>query len=103
MRIAIVGAGLAGLTAAYELREHDVDVYEATDRTPEITKLQVCEYYAAVGEAMMRQIRERPTAMERWPDGWREGMRMKRKISDLSRPKLSQVLRSHLRNLGKVK
>ena len=32
MRIAIVGAGLAGLTAAYELREHDVDVYEATDR-----------------------------------------------------------------------
>lgn len=32
MRIAIIGAGLAGLTAAYELREHDVDVYEATDR-----------------------------------------------------------------------
>ena len=24
-------AGLAGLTAAYELREHDVDVYEATE------------------------------------------------------------------------
>ncbi|AWB83293.1 protoporphyrinogen oxidase [Corynebacterium liangguodongii] len=32
MRIAIIGAGLAGLTAAYELRENDVDVYEATDR-----------------------------------------------------------------------
>ena len=34
MRIAIIGAGLAGLTAAYELREsgHQVDVYEATDR-----------------------------------------------------------------------
>lgn len=32
MRIAIVGAGLAGLTAAYELRDHTVDVYEATDR-----------------------------------------------------------------------
>ena len=28
----IFTAGLAGLTAAYELREHDVDVYEATDR-----------------------------------------------------------------------
>ncbi|WP_165164628.1 protoporphyrinogen oxidase [Corynebacterium qintianiae] len=32
MRIAIIGAGLAGLTAAYELRDHSVDVYEATDR-----------------------------------------------------------------------
>ena len=34
MNIAIIGAGLAGLTAAYELRDADarVDVYEATDR-----------------------------------------------------------------------
>lgn len=32
MRIAVIGAGLAGLTAAYELRDHDVDVYEATER-----------------------------------------------------------------------
>ena len=38
MRIAIVGAGLAGLTTAYELRQaqsgHDVhvDVFEASDR-----------------------------------------------------------------------
>ena len=28
MRIAIIGAGLAGLTAAYELRDHDVEVFE---------------------------------------------------------------------------
>ena len=24
-------------------------IYESTDRTPAITKLQVCEYFAAVG------------------------------------------------------
>lgn len=32
MRIAIIGAGLAGLTAAYELRDHDIEVFEAADR-----------------------------------------------------------------------
>ena len=51
-------------------------IYEATERTPEITKLQVCEYFATVGDVLMRAIGERPTAMERWPDGWREGMRL---------------------------
>ncbi|QAY71123.1 DNA polymerase domain-containing protein [Xylanimonas protaetiae] len=49
-------------------------VYEATDRTPEITKLQVCEHFAAVGAGMMRANGNRPVAMERWPGGWREGM-----------------------------
>ena len=51
-------------------------VYEATDRTPAITKLDVCRYFASVGEPLMRALGERPTAMERWPDGWREGMRL---------------------------
>ena len=51
-------------------------IYEATDVTPEITKLQVCEYFAAVGEPLLRAIGERPTAMERWPDGFRDGMRL---------------------------
>lgn len=34
MRVAIIGAGLAGLTCAYELRDsgHAVDIFEATDR-----------------------------------------------------------------------
>ena len=49
-------------------------VYEATDRTPAVTKLQVCEYFASVGEALMGALRDRPTALERWPGGWREGM-----------------------------
>lgn len=51
-------------------------IYAATDRTPAITKLDVCEYFARVGEPLMRTIGERPTAMERWPKGWREGMRL---------------------------
>lgn len=51
-------------------------VYEATDHTPAITKLDVCRYVATVGEPLMRVLGERPTAMERWPDGWREGMRL---------------------------
>src|SRR5262245_38560497 len=51
-------------------------VYEATDRTATVTKLEVCQYFAAVGDALMRTLGQRPTAMERWPDGWREGMRL---------------------------
>src|SRR3954462_12927413 len=49
-------------------------IYEATDRTPEVTKLQVVEYYVAVGEGIMRALRERPTALERWPKGVNEGI-----------------------------
>jgi DNA ligase D-like protein (predicted polymerase) len=51
-------------------------VYEATEWTPAVTKLQVCEYFATVAEVMLRAVGERPTAMERWPDGWRDGMRL---------------------------
>ena len=61
---------------AVRVSSPDRVVYEATDRTPAITKLDVCRYVAEVGEAMMRGLGERPTAMERWPDGWREGMRL---------------------------
>lgn len=49
-------------------------VYEATERTPAITKLQICEYFATVSDAFMRANGQRPVALERWPGGWREGM-----------------------------
>ena len=51
-------------------------IFEATDRTSAVSKLQVAEYFATVGDALMRAVGDRPTAMERWPDGWREGMRL---------------------------
>ncbi len=36
--------------------------------TPEVTKLQVAEYYVAVGDGLMRALGDRPTALERWTD-----------------------------------
>lgn len=51
-------------------------IYEATDRTPEVTKLMVAEYFVAVEDGLMRALRDRPTALERWPDGYREGFRL---------------------------
>jgi len=44
-------------------------IFEATERTGDITKLQIAEYYVAVGEGIMRALRERPTTLERWPKG----------------------------------
>ncbi len=49
-------------------------IYEATTRTPEITKLMVADYVASVGDGLMRALQHRPTALERWPSGVREGM-----------------------------
>ena len=51
-------------------------IYEATDTTPEVSKLMVAEYFASVEDGLMRALRDRPTALERWPSGVREGMRL---------------------------
>ncbi len=51
-------------------------IYPATDRTPEITKRQVVDYYVAVGEGIMRALGERPTALERWTTGVHPGIRL---------------------------
>jgi DNA ligase D len=59
---------------AVRVTNPDRVIYEATDRTPEVSKLQVVEYYVAVGEGIMRALRERPTALERWPKGVHEGI-----------------------------
>jgi DNA ligase D-like protein (predicted polymerase) len=49
-------------------------IYEATERTAEVTKLMVVEYYLSVADGIMRALRERPTALERWPKGVHEGI-----------------------------
>jgi len=51
-------------------------IYEATGRTPEVTKLMVAQYVADVGDGLMRALRDRPTALERWTSGVRPGMRL---------------------------
>ncbi len=49
-------------------------IFPATGRTPEITKVQVVEYYVAVGGGILRALLDRPTTLERWPKGVHEGM-----------------------------
>jgi DNA ligase D len=41
---------------------------------PDVTKLQVVEYYVSVGPGILRALRERPVTLERWPKGVHPGM-----------------------------
>ena len=49
-------------------------IYPATERTAEVTKGMIAEYYAAVGPGILRALRERPTTLERWPKGVHPGV-----------------------------
>ena len=51
-------------------------IYETTDFSPEVTKVMVAEYYVAVADGLMRALRDRPVALERWPKGVRDDMVM---------------------------
>ncbi|WP_456694880.1 DNA polymerase domain-containing protein [Aeromicrobium sp. P5_D10] len=51
-------------------------IFETTEFSPEVTKLMVAEYYVAVEDGLMRALRDRPVALERWPKGVREDMVM---------------------------
>jgi DNA ligase D-like protein (predicted polymerase) len=61
---------------AVRVSSPDRVIYPATDRTPEVTKLMVAEYFAAVGDGLMRALRDRPTALERWPSGVLPGIKL---------------------------
>ncbi|HEU4702099.1 MAG TPA: non-homologous end-joining DNA ligase, partial [Conexibacter sp.] len=59
-----------------ELRVTSADrvIFPATERTPELTKLDIVNYYLAVDDGIMRALRNRPTTLERWPKGVQPGM-----------------------------
>jgi DNA ligase D len=61
-----------------EVRVSSADrvIFPATERTPAFTKLDIVNYYLAVGDGIMRALRERPTTLERWPKGVHEGIRL---------------------------
>lgn len=61
---------------AVRVSSPDRVIYPATDSTPEVTKLMVAEYFVAVGDGLMRALRDRPTALERWPKGVLPGIRL---------------------------
>jgi DNA ligase D len=49
-------------------------IFPATERTPEITKLDVVVYYLSVEDGIMRALTRRPTTLERWPKGVHPGI-----------------------------
>jgi DNA ligase D len=49
-------------------------IFAATKNTAELTKLDIVEYYLAVGEGIMRAVGNRPTTLERWPKGVHPGI-----------------------------
>lgn len=57
-------------------------VFPATDITPAITKRELVQYIVAMGEPLMRVLRDRPTTLERWPNGVQPGMRPGRGMDD---------------------
>jgi DNA ligase D len=49
-------------------------IFPRTERTGEVTKLAIVEYYLAVEDGIMRALERRPTTLERWPKGVHPGM-----------------------------
>ena len=44
-------------------------IFPKTERSAEVTKLDIVNYYLAVDEGIMRALGRRPTTLERWPKG----------------------------------
>ena len=59
---------------AVRVSSPDRVIYPATDSTPEISKLEVVQYYLAVRDGIIRALGDRPTALERWTSGVHPGI-----------------------------
>ncbi|HZU60453.1 MAG TPA: non-homologous end-joining DNA ligase [Solirubrobacteraceae bacterium] len=59
-----------------ELRVSNPDrvIFPATERSGQITKLDIVNYYLAVEDGIMRALYRRPTTLERWPKGVHPGI-----------------------------
>jgi DNA ligase D len=44
-------------------------IFPPTDHSGPVTKLDIVNYYLAVGDGIMRALARRPTTLERWPQG----------------------------------
>src|SRR3954454_3575531 len=51
-------------------------IYEAPAKYCAVTKLMVAEYFVRVEDGLMRALRDRPTALERWPSGVRPDIKL---------------------------
>jgi DNA ligase D len=65
-----VDAGGRGLRVS----NPDRVIFPPTDSSGPITKLDIVEYYVAVGDGIMRALERRPTTLERWPKGVHPGI-----------------------------
>ncbi len=59
-----------------DLRVSNADrvIFPPTERSGAVTKLDLVNYYLAVGDGIMRALQRRPTTLERWPKGVHPGI-----------------------------
>src|SRR5690242_13995289 len=76
IRMATPAAEVIAGDRAVRVSSPDRVIYPATESTPEVTKLMVAEFFASVGDGLMRALGNRPTALERWPKGVLPGIKL---------------------------
>jgi DNA ligase D-like protein (predicted polymerase) len=69
---------------AVRVTSPDRVIYEETATTSAVTKLGIVEYYVAVEAGIMRALRNRPTALERWPKGVRDDIKLATRAGEQS-------------------
>src|SRR5829696_5772365 len=70
----------------------DIDGHEVRVSSPEkpyfadkgVRKIDVVEYFIAVGEGILFALKDRPTTLERWPGGVFEGARISPRVDNSS-------------------